>query len=351
MNYSFRNLLKYSMVLLVFSTTINRSVLAQAPLAWPRAIEFDKGLEPTVAVTPSGRAVEFHTSERTNTIWYRLGRVDTLNAPNHYYVNWAKAQSLDYNGSKPSIAVTRDGYLVLVYTKHAYTGYGSEVQMRYWVGQFDLRGDDFTIRWKIKDAFYDTGRYAEISFNSSNVLVDVHESSRTSRLYYRIGHLRNPAAGQFDLVWDTGEGGRDYDKGMNASISVDDRNRVVEVHQTETRAPTLYYRRGQLNGNHITWASRDSSRYENDSKQPNVAFPSQDKIIEIANRNNAIFSRTGNLNVSDPARIDWSNATQIDSGSGFPGPGGSSVATNGNIAVATWENGGKLYYTITSIAQ
>jgi hypothetical protein len=77
----------------------------------------------------------------------------------------------------------------------------------------------------------------------------------------------------------------------------------------------------------------------------------QSKLIEAASRNGSIFARTGNLNTSDPARIDWSNAIRIDSGGGYPGSSFPSIATNGALVIATWENSGKLYYTITPVVQ
>lgn len=348
---------KLSIALLVLSTVVfGKTAFGQSPLSWPKAAYYDDGSQTSVSIAPSGsdlspygRAIEFHRSQK-NVIWYRIGRVDRLNSGD-YFVNWANSVSLNYEGSRPSIAVTKEGYIVLVYTKSAYTGYGSEVQMRYWVGKFDLAGDNFTIDWKVRDAFYDNGQFARVSFNANNILVDVHRSARTSILYYRIGHLRNPSAGQFDIVWDSGGGGKDYDKGTNASISINDRNQIVEVHQTETEATRLYYRRGQLNTDNIAWASNNSALYDNDSKQPAVALTNQSKLIEAASRNGSIFARTGNLNTSDSARIDWSNAIQIDSGGGYPGSSFPSIATNGILVIATWESSGKLYYAITPVVQ
>jgi hypothetical protein len=341
--------IKFSTVLLILGTLFGARALAQSPLDWKTAQKFDNGVETTVAVTPSGLVVEFHKTQNkySNDIHYRIGKVGQAYG-GQYLVSWGASQPLGKDGSRPSVAITKEGSVVLVYTKGAYTGYGNQVQMRYWVGQLDPTGDTKQeITWRVKDAFYDTGQHASLSFNTNDVLVDTHESANNSKLFYRIGHLLNPSQGQFDIVWNSGTGGIEYDKGIHPSIAINQSNQVIEVHQTEKTASYLHYRRGTLGTDRIVWASNDSVRYENDSKQPAVALTNHGLAVEAAIRNRYTFSRTGILNVPDPTRVDWSNAVQIDWGT-YAGMS-PSITTNGVVAIATWESDDWLFYNIAAI--
>lgn len=244
------------------------SVFAQSPLAWETAQHFDNGVESSVSVTPSGLAVEFHKNQNNNSIFYHVGKV-RQSWDGKYSVGWGDSQPLYFDCHRPSVAITKEGLLVLVCTRFAYCGYGSEVQMRYWAGQLDPNGgSNQTIDWKLMDAFYDTGQYASLAFNTNDILVDVHESARNSKLFYRIGRFHNPLAGQFDIVWGTGSGGKEYDTGVNPHIAINEWNQVVEVHQTQNNESLLHHRRGHLYPDQIDWVSRDSFRYDDYSKQP-----------------------------------------------------------------------------------
>ena len=77
-----------------------------------------------------------------------------------------------------------------------------------------------------------------------------------------------------------------------------------------------------------------------------MAITNDSKVIEAASKNNAVFSRTGNLR-SNYARVDWSNAVEIG-WSGYQGiyP---SVATNGVVAISTWQGNDKLFYNIAVV--
>lgn len=345
-----KNIFTRLSTVLLISVTLSGSVaIAQSPLNWRTAQKFDNGVETTVAVTPSGLVVEFHKTQNkySNDIYYRVGKVGQAFG-GEYFVSWGPSHTIGKDGQRPHVAITKEGYVVLVYTKGAYTGYGNQVQMRYWAGELDPTGDTKqAIVWRVKDAFYDTGQHASLSFNTHDILIDTHESANNSKLFYRFGHLLNPSQGQFDIVWDSGTGGIEFDKGINPSIAINQFNQVIEVHQTEKSSSYLHYRRGTLGTHRIVWASKDSDRYENDSKQPAVALTNQGLAVETAIRNRYTFSRTGILNVHDPNRVDWSNAVQIDWGTySTVSP---SITTNGVVAIATWESDDWLFYNIAAI--
>lgn len=332
---------------LIFSlAVVVSSALGQSPLNWEDAQHFDSGVDSSVSMTSSGLVIEFHKGHNDNSLWYHVGKVRQT-WDGRYFVSWGSSHPLTYDGARPSVAISKEGYLVLTYTKFAYTGYGKDVQMRYWVGVLDPNGDSTQkIEWAVKDSFYDTGQYASLCFNTNDVLVDVHESAKTANLFYRIGHLRNPSAGLFDVVWDSGDGGIEYDKGANPHIALNQWNQVVEAHQTQNNESLLHYRRGHLYPDHISWTSRDSFRYDNDSKQPALAMTDQSKVIEVASRNKTTFSRTGDLR-PNYARVDWSDSVQI-SWYSYEGVN-PSVTTNGVVAISTWSGDKKLFYAIAPL--
>jgi hypothetical protein len=329
---------------LVGGTLLGGAAYAQSPLDWKVAQHFDTGVQTSVAVTPSGLVIEFHRSQNNNTIWYRVGKAGET-WDRHPFVRWAKnSNSLSYDGQWPSVAITKEGYLVLVYTK---SDFGRETQMRYWVGKLDPSGDEKqTISWKVKNAFYDTGQYATVAFNANDILVDVHESANNSNLYYRIGHFLNPAAGHFDLVWDSGSYGREYDTGANPHISVNQNNEILEVHQSGNKTTYIHYRRGRLYTTHIGFASTGSVHFDSGPKQPAVAL-ANNNAIEVDSQNDATFARTGLLSSSWPDRVDWSDPVEIG-WSGYQGIA-PSVTTDGTAAIATWESKTNLFYSIAWI--
>jgi hypothetical protein len=212
--------MKLSTALLVLSISLFYGKgFAQSPLAWKNPERLDTGIQPSVAVLPSGLVVEFHRSENSNSkVWYNIGTLVETYRGAYTTIRWGSPHSIEYLGERPSVAVTKEGYVVLVYTRFTYRGFNGTV-MRYFVGELNPAGDENqTIQWRIKDALFDTGQFAKITFNNrNNELIDVHESGSNSSLYYRLGHFRNPAQGDFELIWDSsnGSGGVKYDDGAN----------------------------------------------------------------------------------------------------------------------------------------
>jgi hypothetical protein len=94
---------------------------------------------------------------------------------------------MDYVGKRPSVTITKEGYVVLTYTVGGSRDHAG-VQMRYWVGALNPNGDNTQrIDWAVQDAFYDTGPYAALTFNTNDVLVDAHESANNNKLFYGSG--------------------------------------------------------------------------------------------------------------------------------------------------------------------
>ncbi len=341
-------LTKLSLALLVIGTPFSGDrAFAQSPLKWINAQHFDTGIKSSVAVAPSSLVVEFHRSENTNSVvWYHIGRVkQAING--EYFVSWGESHTIGYSGDMPFVAVTREGYVLMVYTKHSFHG---ETVMHYFVGQLDPDGDTKqTITWHVKDAFFDNGQFARLAFNSNDVLVEAHESARNTGLFYRIGHFRSPATNDFTLVWDSGNGngGVKYDEGYSPAISINDNNQVIECHRDATLAHRVHYRRGTIGVSAISFAGAKAAVYDTDASHPSVALTNTGEVVEAHIRNNYTFSRTGILNRDDSARVDWSNPVWI----GWDGwrtidP---TIATNGTVAVATWASSNNLFYSIAPL--
>jgi hypothetical protein len=181
--------------------------------------------------------------------------------------------------------------------------------------------------------------------------VGVHESgSGGTGIYYRVGHLTNPNAGDYTIAWDSGLYGINYDDGINPHIAINSLNQVVEVHQV-TGEPYLHYRRGNLSGGAITFGN--SQRYDNDGQEPTVAFLDNGSVIELHAGSTDVYSRTGVLSSSDPLSIDWSSVvTKLSDGASsnaqYP-----ALASNGAYAFGTWvsypESTGELFYSVAKL--
>jgi hypothetical protein len=179
----------------------------------------------------------------------------------------------------------------------------------------------------VRDAFWDAGFHASIAINDNGLIVGVHEAGHNSSgMYYRVGHLLDPAAGKYTMAWDSGSYGIHYNDGINPHISLNDSNEVVEVHQADEREHLLHYFRGTVSGGTIHFAG--SQRYDDIATRPAVALTDSGFVVEI---HGGVAGRPGMLSPSDPARIEWSDAARISTKDGtYP-----AVATNGTYLVAT----------------
>jgi hypothetical protein len=318
-------------------------LLAQKQLDWKGEHYYDTGNQTAVAVLPTGLIIEFHQSEQSaHGIWYHIGRVNT---PGKQIV-WSDSHSIDTSGDWPAVTVTKEGYVILALTPLG------DTTLQYWVGTINPAGTNAqTIDWKLKEQSYDSGFHPSLSVNSSGKMVEVHESGSGGKgIYYRIGHLKDPAAGQFNIVWDTGDYGTNYDNGINPHIAINDKNQIIAVHQVRSEKK-LHYHRGLLQGNTINFEK--SIRYDSNSEQPAVTLTNDGTVIECSIHDRETFARTGVLNARDVSAVDWSDPVQIGD-YGYPNhfP---AVSTNGTLTVSTfdksatpWTSGERLYSNVAS---
>jgi hypothetical protein len=177
---------------------------------------------------------------------------------------------------------------------------------------------------------WDGGYRTSIAINDQGVIVGVHEDNRSSyRLLYRVGHLRNPAGGDFTIHWDSGDWGTEYEYGMSPRIALNNHNQIVEVHQV-TGENFLQYRRGTVSEGKISFGN--SRRYDDHASEPAVALLDSGLVVEIHSTLPGLYSRTGRFSHSNLNDIEWSAKNPIDDFNYVQSP---VVSTNGIYAVET----------------
>ena len=313
---------------------------------WADFDTFDTGYESSVAVHPSGLIVEVHSSGQTfltyNGLFYRIGKLD----PTKGAVAWGPSRrwvTKDKNGSWPAVAITKEGYAILTYS-NAFTK--SNAVLRYSVGTLDLNGGtDQLINFKVQNEKLDTGFHDSISVNYNGTIAEAHEADGKKGMYYRLGHLKAPASGNFNIVWDSGDGGQPWDDGVNPQIAINDNNDVVEVHQASANDHRLHYTRAKISGNRITFG-KDHPFYSA-GKRPAVTLLNNGYLVEMHASNydkktglSELRYRAGTLDRNNATLINWPDGTTI----GYvANPGG--IGTNGAYLVSTAQRGTHLYYS------
>ena len=313
---------------------------------WADFDTFDTGYESSVAMHPSGLIVEVHSSGQTfltyNGLFYRIGKLD----PTKGTVAWGPSRrwvTKDKNGSWPAVAITKEGYAILTYS-NAFTK--SNAVLRYSVGTLDLNGGtDQLINFKVQNEKLDTGFHDSISVNYNGTIAEAHEADGKKGMYYRLGHLKAPASGNFNIVWDSGDGGQPWDDGVNPQIAINDNNDVVEVHQASANDHRLHYTRAKISGNRITFG-KDHPLYSL-GKRPAVTLLNNGYLVEMHASNydkktglSELRYRAGTLDRNNATLINWPDGTTIGS---VANPGG--IGTNGAYLVSTAQSGIYLYYS------
>jgi len=94
-----------------------------APVFGP-ASQYDNGMQSSVAAHRSGFVLEFHKTEALNSkIWYHVG---TLSGSN---VTWGSSQYSGFFGYWPTVAISNEGYVLLVYSTNVSKD-GSDLKYR-----------------------------------------------------------------------------------------------------------------------------------------------------------------------------------------------------------------------------
>jgi hypothetical protein len=260
---------------------------------------------------PSGLAVDVHSSSLSiityTGLYYRL---DNLDAPSGT-VDWGPSRRWIGPGTAglwPSVAITSQGYVILTYS-NAFTKNSS--RLYYSVGTLDPNGSNSQeIQFKLRDRQFDKGFQDAIAVNDNGSIAEVHEANGKTGLWYRLEYLNAPGAGDFSIVWNTGDGGIQYDDGINPKIAINDNDDAVEVHQV-TGEYRLPHTRGRIVKNHITFTNVHPL-YIGGSTRPSVVLLDNGHVIEIHASNETkegaweIRYRTGILDPNVATHIQWS---------------------------------------------
>jgi hypothetical protein len=302
-----------------------------ATMNWSDFSFISYGHRSSTAMHTSGLIVEVHDS--TGQIydtgaWYHIGKVNASGTK----VTWGPSRHLFCCFAMyPSVAITNEGYVIFSYS----TGKNKKDSgLKMLVGTVDLNsGVDQLIQWKTSSKQpFDSGYHNTLAVNASGVIAEAHESGSGGKgMYYRLGHLKDPANGDFNVVWDTGDDGQPYGNGINPHISINDSGEVVEVHQVAANDYKLHYIRGKLKANSIEF-NKTQPRYNNNGQRPAIALLNDGYLVEVHANGSSVYYRTGQLDTKDASKIDWSETQPIPKGKSFEA---NSVASNGYYAVAT----------------
>jgi hypothetical protein len=315
--------------------------LAQT-LTWSTPVKYDTGDQQGVAVNSSGVIVEVHKSEGFwgSTLWYHIGR---LNAGK---VTWGKVQVIDQSSIKPSalttwptVAITNDNYVIVAFSGGRFR---SDGKLYYQIGRVDPTGPvDQAIEWLTTWALYDTGFHPNISANNTGKIVEVHEGDSNTKIWYRLGHMRDPSAGQYDIVWDSGGRGVEYEKGENPKVAINDQGDVLEMHQVPGES-LLHYMRGTITSNGIDFPDlKKAPRYLSNDSQPAVALTNTGRTLEV-HKKGAMYAATGMLSPTQPNLVNWNTAASFYYIGFYP-----ALGTNGDYAIAVWyDNSSNLFYSV-----
>jgi hypothetical protein len=300
-------------------------------LRWDAPINYDKGDQTSVAAHPSGLVLEVH---RTSAflgfgLWYHIGQLNGTG------VTWGRSQLSPWEGNWPNVVISKEGYVIFAWT----TGDSkSRSDLRYAVGMINPHGGlEQSIDWLTPNStVFDSGFHSSTAINDNGVILEVHESgSGGSGLYYRVGHLTNPAGGDFTITWDSGTDGVRYDDGINPHIALNNLDEAVEVHQV-TGEDLLHYRRGLVYGGNIYFFG-GSPRYDDNSSEPAVALLDNGLVIELhRNNHNQTSGRTGILDPDSTDKILWFKSVVISTESAAEKVEYPAVATNGTYAIGSW---------------
>lgn len=238
-------------------------------------------------------------------------------------INWGGSHKYS-NGYVPSIAINSSNIVVEVHeTSNVVTN-----SMYYKVGTINGQ----TIDWG-GDEKYDSGKQPSVAINDSGVVVEVHKSQSFDTLYYRVGQINGKK-----ISW--GDSHK-YDDGVTPSVSINNNGVVVEVHKSQA-FNKLYYRVGKINGKSITWG--DSHAYQ-DGITPSVGITNDGMVVEVHESQGVtgLWQIVGKINGS---QIAWGVSSNFDSGT-RPQVG---IALNGDVAVQVHEGSlYKLWYSDSKI--
>jgi hypothetical protein len=256
--------------------------------------KYDTGVQPAVALNEQDLVVEVHQSEGlSNRLWYRVGRLQPdLNV---LWLSGTKAIHYDY-GVNPSIALANDGTLVEVHNSQTMSlgllyGWG----LWYRVGRIAA---DYKIEWlsDSKSIQYDSGVEPVVSLRQDKLLVELHSSDK-GELFYRLGKIGD----DWKIDWISGGPGIKFGAGSAPAVAVGDNDRVVAIDHLKG---AIRYRVGQIRSlqNDIVWINPEICG-KGDS--PSVAMTRDGFVIEIHRMPGMQYSLASRVGQCRDRGIEW----------------------------------------------
>jgi hypothetical protein len=301
-----------------------------ATMDWSDFAFVGGGFRSSTAMHYSGMIMELHDGRNAlyeSGLWYHIGKLNASGTK----VSWGPSRHLCYCAAAyPSVAMTNEGYVIVSYSSGKNK---KDSSLNIIAGTLDVNGDlDQRVQWKTGIVPFDSGYHDTVAVNASGVIAEAHESGSGGKgIYYRLGHLTDPANGDFNVVWDTGDYGQKYGDGINPHISINDSGEVVEVHQAAANDHKLHYIRGKLKANSIEF-NQSQPKYNDNGQRPAVALLNDGYLVEVHDNGSAVYYRTGQLDAKDASKIEWSKTQSIPKGTDMES---NSVSSNGYYAVAT----------------
>jgi hypothetical protein len=303
---------------------------AAAQVQWNAVYNYDEGVQQTLAIHPSGLVLEFHRANFVSALFYKVGRLQGTT------VNWGVSQPAPASGYWPNVVITEDGHVLFVWSTRE-SKQGSS--LHYMVGKLDPYGSNReSIQWLTNGQAFDAGFNSSVAMNELGVIVEVHESATGGwGIFYRVGHFADLAGGDYNIIWDSGPSGINYDDGINPHIAINNQNQVVEVHQVPNEDLLHYHRGVVMSGSIIDFGG--SQRYHDYAYQPSVALLDNGQVLEMhgQDKDGGVYALPGTLNPTNPDLINWSNVARPDDRiAKYPVVAIDGTRPGPRIAVGTW---------------
>ena len=242
------------------------------------------GHYPKVAINDSKVVVEVHKSQWQKKIWYRVGTLDELKKE----INWCNEDHpLGNVGCNPSVALSNEGTVVVAYENGKETFYS--------IGK--VNKDATEITWTDagveRQLFNIPTTEPSISMNENGLVVAAAQGG-DSGIVFRVGSLENT------ILWREvdQEVSRDM-SGGSPVVAINKQNRIISVHMSYTLRKLLI-KYGVINDHsrRIEWSEQGPSLDYGFGMYPSITLNSKDQVVRMHETNfgfNRMFYEVGNL--------------------------------------------------------